>query len=74
MVANMNRVTPDHLCITELHKKHKEWQTGKKRFFTEWYLYNIAFLGTTEGISLSQTHKPMKANLRKEKTQKKAWL
>lgn len=53
MVANMNRVTPDHLCITELHKKHKEWQTGKKRFFTEWYLYNIAFLGTTEGISLS---------------------
>jgi len=30
MLANMNRVTLDYLCINELHEKHEEWEMGKK--------------------------------------------
>lgn len=30
MVANINRVNLDHQHIIELHKRHKEWETGEK--------------------------------------------
>lgn len=43
MVANINRVNPDHQHIIVLHKRHKEWETGEIRSFRELYLYNIVF-------------------------------
>lgn len=41
MVANINRVNLDHQHITELHKRHEEWETGEIWSFRELYLYNI---------------------------------